>query len=535
MLKKNDSINDVDDLARLFVKTLKEISARGDSLTVNALISSLSSCQELNNLINQAKERRETLAQPVLEEEIRQLRLRLEEKEQERSRTANRLFDAENDLDREKDYYKRLVMLMLSLAGSRENSPMIPLLEEIKEMFINNATLAEREKVLPRIRNQIMKMELSQGGRDSGERSTLIGGLLKRVKADPLSQIKKAACQSLIDLQAVIGSEYAPDLTRLKERIEASEDFDYLISLRQSLIDIIERYKEKGESDKERVTGFVLEVGERLSALETNLAQSNATTKARLRDDLEFHENLASDIGRVRDSMQKSDRFEELKNTVLSRLENISSSLFKKKEEYVIRIKSSDEDNDKIQGHFKQVIASLKDKNKILQEQSSRDPLTGLYNRRVCKERLDIEFERFKRYHTSFSILFLDIDHFKNVNDTFGHDAGDRALKGIAQCTGDVLRKVDILSRYGGEEFVVILFETDIVRAVTVAEKLRGLIEATQFEYKGKVVPITVSIGVSTVRETDTDPDQVINRADALLYRAKNTGRNKVISDLDQQ
>jgi len=219
---------------------------------------------------------------------------------------------------------------------------------------------------------------------------------------------------------------------------------------------------------------------------------------------------------------------------VLDHLDAIGNVLTRKRDEYVIRIKNVTKENEKIMKHFEEAIAALRDKNRQLEEQSRRDPLTGIWNRRVFEDRLNAEFERFRRYKTPFSILFFDIDHFKNINDTFGHSAGDRALKGIATHTRRILRKVDVFARYGGEEFVVILYETGVSQAVAVAEKLRRLIEGAEFKYRNQRVPMTVSIGVTEARETDGDAGEIIRRADGHLYRAKQAGRNRVVSDLDE-
>ena len=218
---------------------------------------------------------------------------------------------------------------------------------------------------------------------------------------------------------------------------------------------------------------------------------------------------------------------------MLTHLDTITGVLSKKRDEYVIRIRDASECGNNIEEHFKKVITTLQDKNRVLQEQSSRDPLTGTYNRRIFKERLVIELERFHRYKSPFSIIYFDVDYFKKVNDTYGHDAGDKALKGIAASTGSILRKVDMLARYGGEEFVVLLYETDIEQSVRVAEKLRTLIEQAEFEYRGQIVPVTISLGVTSARENDESGDAILARADSYLYRAKNEGRNRVISDLD--
>jgi len=529
----NDAICDIQDLSRIFVKTLKDLSSRGKSLTFVALANELERNDSLIKLLALANDRRETLAKPILEDEITRLRANLEEKEDEQRRTANELKNAEIDLDREKDFFKRLFLALVSLSRTEENAALMPMLDEILDLIANGERLVKRDKALSKFRSAIAKLELSRGVEPPKGKTSLLSGMLGFGKVDPLKRMKKAALQSLDELGTIVGRDYAETIETLRERIETSDDIDYILSLRRTLLDVIEDFAGKTESEKERITGFIREIGDRLVALEQSLQQSSTDTRARLDKDLAFHDGLVSDLSNVRDSVNGCGEFDTLKKTVLSHLDKISDALSKKRDEYVIRIRDAAENNDNIEEHFKKVITTLQDKNKMLKEQSSRDPLTGVFNRRIFMERLAVEFERFHRYKTPFSLIFFDVDHFKAVNDTYGHDAGDRALKGIAVSTGSILRKVDVFARYGGEEFVVILYETDIGHSVQVAEKLRKLIEEAEFEYRGQVVPVTISLGVTSARESDESGDTIVARADSYLYRAKKEGRNRVISDLD--
>lgn len=154
------------------------------------------------------------------------------------------------------------------------------------------------------------------------------------------------------------------------------------------------------------------------------------------------------------------------------------------------------------------------------------DVLTGLFNRRRFHDDITKEFERSKRYATPFSLILLDIDHFKNINDNYGHQAGDRTLKEVTEIILKNVREIDTAARYGGEEFMVILPNTEKKEAVEVAERMRIGIENNKFSnIEGTI--ITVSIGVSGMPDKDIDnEDKVISCADLALYRAKQKGRN---------
>lgn len=161
-----------------------------------------------------------------------------------------------------------------------------------------------------------------------------------------------------------------------------------------------------------------------------------------------------------------------------------------------------------------------------LEKLAGTDPLTSLYNRRKFKEMLQYETEKNQRYQKSLSLILCDIDHFKRINDNFGHDVGDIALKAFAKKITDNIRDVDVFARWGGEEFIILMPSTSTNSANTVAEKLRKTIEMTSIE---QIDHLTASFGVTGFKTSDTI-DSFIKRADDALYKAKEGGRNRVVA-----
>jgi diguanylate cyclase (GGDEF)-like protein len=161
---------------------------------------------------------------------------------------------------------------------------------------------------------------------------------------------------------------------------------------------------------------------------------------------------------------------------------------------------------------------------------SITDPLTGLLNRRYLEQRLQEEVNRTRRQSFEMSFMMIDIDDFKHYNDLNGHQAGDRALEMAAQCLKSVLRSADVASRYGGEEFSILLPQTSLEEGGAIAERIRKRIERTRFPH-GKTQPhgtVTVSIGVSSFSNTLDTPEKIIGAADRALYLAKREGKNLV-------
>jgi len=168
-----------------------------------------------------------------------------------------------------------------------------------------------------------------------------------------------------------------------------------------------------------------------------------------------------------------------------------------------------------------------------LQRLSRHDALTGLLNRRAMQEALDTQLRRSERTKEPFVVMMLDLDHFKRINDRFGHPVGDQALKHVAALLQSAMRTSDSLGRFGGEEFVLLLPNTPVDQAESVAEKIRDLLHRSPLAAESTTIPLSVSIGVAQWRENAEDISRVLSRADAALFQAKVQGRNRVVTALD--
>jgi two-component system cell cycle response regulator len=183
----------------------------------------------------------------------------------------------------------------------------------------------------------------------------------------------------------------------------------------------------------------------------------------------------------------------------------------------------------KVQLKIKFLQDELKRSNELLKQLSNTDPLTKLHNRRHLTEVLGKEIQRAERQKAFLTFIILDIDHFKRVNDTYGHQNGDVVLVALAEAIQSGLRAYDLAARYGGEEFVLVLPGTSLAGGVTVAERLRGAVQGLTFAPPLESLAVTASLGVATFPSSLVDSiDSLIRQADEALYRAKQNGRNRV-------
>jgi len=184
------------------------------------------------------------------------------------------------------------------------------------------------------------------------------------------------------------------------------------------------------------------------------------------------------------------------------------------------------------EGNKKDVIKKINFMYSQSRHLSLTDALTGLHNRRSFEDSFEREFCRAERYKSDLSFAIIDIDYFKKVNDTYGHSVGDYILKEVAYLLIDTFRKTDMVFRYGGEEFAVIIPETPIEKAVVPLERFRRAINEYPFNTSGKDIEITVSIGISEFGKEITTAQNLFEEADKALYKAKANGRNQIQTNL---
>jgi diguanylate cyclase (GGDEF)-like protein len=201
--------------------------------------------------------------------------------------------------------------------------------------------------------------------------------------------------------------------------------------------------------------------------------------------------------------------------------ENVQKDLEQLREAQIALEKANEELQAKIQ-----LIEALQI---TLQEQAVRDPLTGLFNRRYLKDTLEREVARAKRENQPIGIMIMDIDQFKNINDRYGHDAGDKMLQEIGKKLLAHIRAEDIVCRYGGEEFVIVMPGASMGVAFERAESIRRMVDELFVPYEMEQMHVTISLGVAAYPVHGTDGEDALIRADRALYQAKEAGRNRVV------
>ncbi len=333
-------------------------------------------------------------------------------------------------------------------------------------------------------------------------------------------------------LQRISLPEYLTEQAlKLKQTIEKADPKNSITTMVEATADLIMQMRVRLQAEKQELEQFLSEISEHLKALDIDIQITS-----RLRDESaaslqQYDEDLESEVRGLEESLDETIELDGLKQLVEERVKTIRLHMgaFRKSEEQ--RNCTADETIKKLTNRIdemEQETKSLREEVEKEHNSAVRDALTNIPNRLAYEERIQSEIERCKRYNSPMAFVVWDIDHFKGINDHYGHIAGDKVLAVIAEVLKKNLRAADFIARYGGEEFVVIMPETEIDKAEKGCEKIRDAIESCNFHYRDTSVPITASCGYTSYKEGDSR-DSLFDRADKALYKAKESGRNRCI------
>ncbi len=325
-----------------------------------------------------------------------------------------------------------------------------------------------------------------------------------------------------------VPARLAEKVVAIKELLAAADEAQTEKAIR-AIADLIGEMRSQVHEEKSEIEAFLKLMGERLQEIDVTFQQNVLTQRESFEGGRELDSAVKAQVQGIEDSVTQAQDIVSLKEALHQRVEAIRSHMqeFRNAEEQ--RISAAEQQvahlTNRLQDAHKES-DKLRQRIKKERDLAMVDPLTGIANRFAYNERLAQEVARWKRYKNPLVLSVWDVDHFKRINDSYGHQAGDKVLTVIARLFQDKVRETDFAARFGGEEFVLLLPETDLEKASVVAEHIRQSVEACEFHYRGNPVPITISCGLSEFREGDT-PEQVFARADAALYKAKENGRNQ--------
>ena len=336
----------------------------------------------------------------------------------------------------------------------------------------------------------------------------------------------EATLSNLLD-NLHLPEQHQPQLQTLRARIQHGLNWYELVPVLDDLAMLMIAFSDQGQRDFE---SYLQTLNERLSAMQENLLAAHQGHSEGRDAAQALDEELREQVGGLQHSMRQATDLTSLKKVVEARLDGLLDTVDTYRQQ---RSQQEQKLGERLQqlvsrvGSLEQAARGLRGHLEEQRQKALQDPLTGLPNRAAWNERLDLEFARWQRYGGDLLLAVLDVDHFKRVNDGYGHLAGDRVLKIIGSELRKRLRKTDFIARFGGEEFVVLLPNTPYEAGQQLMDALRDSISNCPFHFKGERVVITLSAGLTAFGQDDTT-ERAFERADGALYRAKNAGRNRV-------
>ncbi|MBA1379561.1 GGDEF domain-containing protein [Pseudomonas brassicacearum] len=320
---------------------------------------------------------------------------------------------------------------------------------------------------------------------------------------------------------------HRPQAESMRERLENGLNWYELLPVLDDLAVLMLAITDSGQHEFE---AYLQRLNDRLESFQNTLRAATEDHADQSSASKEMDTQIREQVDGLQNSVQQADDLESLKHVLENHLEGLLGTMDQHQKQRDLR---EQEVSARLKSLAERVALMEQDAlivRENLEEQRQKalvDPLTGLPNRAAWSERLEQEVEQWQRHGNSLLIAMLDLDHFKRINDNYGHLAGDRVLKLIASVLRKRIRGSDFIARFGGEEFVLLVPDTPLAAGAKLAEALRAAIEACPFHFKGEPVTVTVSMGMTAFKPGEHS-DLVLKRADQALYRAKNAGRNRV-------
>jgi diguanylate cyclase len=322
--------------------------------------------------------------------------------------------------------------------------------------------------------------------------------------------------------------ELRPALADLYERSKGAISPDEFAEGLERVARLVGEQRANLMREKRELEDLLQQMDMRLAEIANYLAGDAADQKSAQNSTQQLDLVMMNEVRSLDADIQRADDLGALRERVRARLNVITTHLQDFRTREGVRVSAQLDRTQRMRLRVTDLEREIHGLHKSLQEEQSLrmiDALTGISNRAAYDDRIRHEFMRWQRENTSLSVLAWDIDRFKEINDAYGHSAGDKVLRVVAQHLAQHVRGTDFVARYGGEEFVMILCGTDVTQASATADKIRIGIENMGFHFHNKPVVVTASCGITAFRGDDT-PETIFDRADRALYRAKDSGRN---------
>lgn len=461
--------------------------------------------------------------------------------------TALRELENQERNARDVEQVLRRIVTRLCLAAQGQDDTLDADLMALAEATRRGADTSELEKLVAKLRDSVLAVDhktvrmqalttaaaAAAPSKSAPEPVATVAANDTAILATPIPRWT-ASCEAAVLILKQLARDdgqqgFADTMIAELKRAESDET---LADVLQKVADALKQRSDAMTRERQQANTLLTDMTKRLDEVAEFLTGQNDQRELALDDADQLNNHLLQHVEHITTEVRGSSDLEKIKSIVSDRLADITTRAreFRAREEQRF-LEQSDLARQmaarvaELERHTSELHRSLHQE----QNRSRLDPLTGIPNRGAFDERLQEEIARFKRFRDPVTVLVWDLDRFKQINDTYGHRAGDRVLQEVAKCFASRLRTTDVLARFGGEEFVMLLVGTTSSAAAKVADSLRDAVAKLGFHFRDTPVQVTVSCGMTELRGADT-AETVFDRADAALYRAKDAGRNTCIA-----
>ncbi|HFD79479.1 MAG TPA: GGDEF domain-containing protein [Gammaproteobacteria bacterium] len=452
------------------------------------------------------------------------------------------LYERQEKEWRELDQLLRKAVSRLALAADGLDKALDEQLRDLRAAVRDQEDTARLRSCIDRMSRTLVRLDQRQG--EEKRKATTPAddrpGLLRRLfggsgtdrpeaqaSGDATDHIREILIRLLERLS--LPDDLSPAPSAVRERIEAVRSGDSWDGVLEQISDLVQAIRSRTQKEKRGIEDFLVQLTERLQEVDRQLQGSEKYYDDSHASGGELGSAVKKEMDDIGDSMRRATDLQQLKqvvesriNSVLERMDRFREAEQRRYDEAKQQIATMKERLRGLEGEADQLRSQVSEE----RSQAVTDPLTGIPNRLAWEERLEQELVRYRRFGMPLVLMVWDIDHFKQINDRFGHKAGDRVLRTIARTLAGGVRQTDFVARYGGEEFVQLMVGSSLDDCLMAANKLREKIEQTGFHFRDQAVTITTSCGLAELGGEES-AGEWFERADKALYRAKKAGRNR--------
>ena len=526
-------------IAMVTLECIRELSLEGKRLSHEELTAAFNASGELvealENATGSEKFHKDEMLR--LQKERDKLDLQYKKTSAHRRELATQLDAVESQNTRSKAFIQRAIPALIQLVRTGDDRQFHDSLDHIKTLVKKTAPLDQLEDAFQRLKEVAFRTELKKSDKKPppGKVSSIFSLFQRQApdgQSEALAHFRETYLAIVQELRLNLDQTALGELTGIEDRLRGVSQLDDFFTIRDDVLVLLKSYISRICTERKQAAAFILEIGKRLVEVEHHLLQSLVVAQESREARTRFTNAIEKEMSVFQEAVDFTHSLEDLKSKVVASIFAIKKAIEGSRLDDSSRHKQSERQVAVLKKNLdrlKSEIISARQRSETLEVELLSDPLTRAYNRRAYDQRIEEEIKRHHRYKTAFSMLLLDVDHFKQINDKYGHSVGDLCLKEIINRIKPLLRETDFLARFGGEEFVIILPETKYDGAAEVAEKIRVHIEKTDFLHKGEHVSVTISLGGTEVHISDKNGEKMFERVDKAMYQAKQSGRNRVV------